>query len=249
MGQPGLTKRRGSYGFDAPYVVVFLATGGLCSLIINVVRVATGTPLLWAGPFFIGGFATLTIVAGFVYTTRLGKFAVWQDLLQELELRGDERVLDLGCGRGAVLTAAATLVPRGRTVGIDLWRTGDQSGNSIDAARRNAELEGVTDRVELCTGDLRDLPFGDDSFDLVLSSMAIHNISGAAGRQRAVDEAVRVLRPGGRLLVADFRSVTAYRDRLWQRGMVDITTRTLDWRFWYGGPWSATKLVVATKPS
>lgn len=249
MGQLGPTKRRGSYGFDAPYAVIFLGLGGLSLLIIDVVIVVTGTRLLSATPFLIGALATLATMASFLYTTRAGKFAVWQDLLHALQLRGDERVLDLGCGRGAVLTTVAKLVPHGRAVGIDLWKTGDQSGNSIGGARRNAELEGVADRVEIFTGDMRELPFEDGSFDLVLSSMAIHNIHGAAGRQRAVDEAVRVLKPGGRLLIADFRTVAAYRDRLRQLGMIDVTTRTLDWRFWYGGPWTATKLVSATKPS
>ena len=60
---------------------------------------------------------------------------VWAQLLDELGLHGDERVLDIGCGRGAVLILAAR--PRARTaraVGSILWRRRDQSGNSRDAA-------------------------------------------------------------------------------------------------------------------
>lgn len=53
------------------------------------------------------------------------------------------------------------------------------------------------------TGDLTVPPFDDNSFDLVVSSFAIHNIPARAGRKKAIDEAVRVLRPGGRLLIAD----------------------------------------------
>jgi SAM-dependent methyltransferase len=141
-------------------------------------------------------------VASYLRTTRVGKFEVWARILAGLQLRGDEVVLDLGCGRGALLLAAAKLLPDGRAVGIDLWRA-DQTGNSPDATRRNAEREGVANRVELHTGDMTQLPFTDNTFDLVISNMAVHNIPSAVGRRAAIDEAVRVLRPGGRLAIAD----------------------------------------------
>ena len=85
----------------------------------------------------------------------------------------------MGCGRGAVLLMAAQHLTTGRAVGVDLWRTVDQSGNSAEATRRNAVAEGVADRVELHTADMTALPFEGNSFDLVLSSLAIHNIRGA----------------------------------------------------------------------
>ncbi len=91
------------------------------------------------------------------------------------------------------------------------------------------------------------LPFDDGSFDLVVSSLAIHNIPSADGRAAAVDEALRVLRPGGRLALADFRYVRDHAARLRDGGLVP-TTRRLGWRFWYGGPWAGTTLVTATKP-
>jgi ubiquinone/menaquinone biosynthesis C-methylase UbiE len=133
-------------------------------------------------------------------------------------------------------------------VGIDLWRNVDQSGNSAEATRRNAVAEGVADRVELHTGDMTSLPFADNSFDLIVSSLAIHNISGRAGREKAIDEAVRVLRPGGRLLIADIRGIRQHQVRLARLGMSDVARRRLGWRFWWGGPWAPTRLVTATKP-
>jgi hypothetical protein len=71
----------------------------------------------------------------------------------------------------------------GRAVGVDLWRGVDQSGNSAEATRRNAIAEGVADRVELHTGDITALPFAENSFDVVVSSLAIHNISGGLSRR------------------------------------------------------------------
>jgi ubiquinone/menaquinone biosynthesis C-methylase UbiE len=143
---------------------------------------------------------------------------------------------------------AAQHLTTGRAVGVDLWRSVDQSGNSAGATRRNAIAEGVADRVELHTGDMTALPFADNSFDVVVSSLAIHNISGHAGREKAVDEAVRVLRAGGRLLIADIRGTRNHQAQLVEIGMKDVTRRRLGWRFWWGGPWAATRLVTATKP-
>ena len=173
---------------------------------------------------------------------------VWAELLDRMGLRGDERILDLGCGRGAVLLMAAQHLTTGRAVGVDLWRSVDQSGNSAEATRRNAIAEGVADRVELHTGDMTALPFADNSFDVVVSSLAIHNISGRAGREKAINEAVRVLRPGGRLMIADIRATRQHQAQLAKIGMSDVTRRRLGWRFWWGGPWAATRLVTATKP-
>jgi ubiquinone/menaquinone biosynthesis C-methylase UbiE len=89
----------------------------------------------------------------------------------------------------------------------------------------------------------------DAAFDLVLSSLAIHNIPGAAARMQAIDEAARILKPGGRLLIADIRATQQYAARLRERGLVDVQRRGLGWRFWYGGPWVATALVSARKPA
>jgi ubiquinone/menaquinone biosynthesis C-methylase UbiE len=143
---------------------------------------------------------------------------------------------------------AAQHLTTGRAVGVDLWRSVDQSGNSVEATQRNAIAEGVADRVELHTGDMTALPLEDNTFDVVVSSLAIHNISGSSGREKAVHEAVRVLRPGGRLLIADIRATGQHQAQLAKLGMNDVARRRLGWQFWWGGPWGATRLVTATKP-
>src|SRR5262249_7030357 len=107
---------------------------------------------------------------------------------------------------------------------------------------------GVGDRVTLMTADMRALPFRAEAFDVVLSSLAIHNIRNRDGRAAAVSEAVRVLRPGGRLLIADIQATAEYREWLRALGADDVMVRPLGWRFWYGGPWVATTLVTATRP-
>lgn len=233
-------RRKGSYGIDAPYLLSIPVVLVAASMIAGVVW-----GIGW--PFVTAGAVVVCAGCGF-YTSRWGKFVVWSQLLDQLDLQGDEQVLDLGCGRGAVLLMAAQHLTTGLAVGVDLWRPQDQSGNAPEATRRNAVAEGVADRVQLHTADMADLPFADNTFDLVLSSIAIHNIKSQAGRDRAIEEAVRVLRPGGRLLFADIRGTGRYCTRLNELGMTVAARRSLGWRMWWGGPWLPTHLVTATKP-
>jgi SAM-dependent methyltransferase len=233
-------RRRGSYGIDAPYAVVFMGVMLVAELVLAIVS-GSVRPVLAA--LFI-----LTILGLYLHGTLRGKFVAWAELLDQLNLRGDERILDLGCGRGAVLLMAAQHLTTGRAVGVDLWRSVDQSGNSAEATRRNAVAEGVADRVELQTADMTALPFEDDSVDVVVSSMAIHNIRGRAGREKAISEAVRVMRPGGRLMIADIRATRPHQEQLARIGLSDVARSRLGWRFWWCGPWAAVPVVTATKP-
>jgi arsenite methyltransferase len=83
----------------------------------------------------------------------------------------------------------------------------------------------------------------------VVSNVAVHNVKVRAGRKKAIEEAVRVLRPGGRLLIADLMSTRHYQNYLTKLGMLAVARRSLGWRMWWGGPWLATRLVTATKPT
>src|SRR5271166_3550430 len=150
-GRTGQVRRNGSYGIDAPYLLPILGV----LLAANVLQgVVTGS--VWP---FVGASIVLACATCRLYTSRRGKFLAWAELLDQLNLRGDERILDLGCGRGAVLLLAAQHLTTGRAVGVDLWRRVDQSGNSAEATQRNAAAEGVANRVELHTGDMTALPF------------------------------------------------------------------------------------------
>jgi arsenite methyltransferase len=231
-------RHRGTYGIDAPFLLSVPAAAVLAT---SWQAIATNSAWPLIGVALILGCVGLS-----VHAALRGKFVVWEEVLGFLH--GDERLLDIGCGRGAVLMTAARRLPRGRAVGVDLWRSRDQSGNRAEATRRNAVLEGVDDRVEVATGDMTDLPFPDGSFNVVVSMTAVHNV-GRDRVDRAIDEAVRVLRPGGRLLIADIRFTRRYEQRLRELGLRDVTRRSLGWRLWWSGPWLRSVLVTATRPA
>lgn len=243
----GMNRRPvGHYGIDAPWVPwMFVGIG--------VVYLALAACLLWLwngtaiGVVVLAIVGVVMLVAAAVYwhTTLRGKFVVWHDLLSTLP--APARVLDLGCGRGAVSIMTALRFGSARVDGIDLWRSIDQSGNGPGAAAANAAVNGVSDRIVFTTADMTEVPFADDTFDLVTGSVAIHNIPTASGRARAVDEAWRVLASGGRLVVADISKTREYVTRLRERGATDVTVHPAGWRMWWSGPWMATTVVQATK--
>lgn len=105
----------------------------------------------------------------------------------------------------------------------------------------------MADRIALATADMRALPFGAGTFGVIVSSLALHNIPSEAERARALAEAIGVLAPGGRLVIADIKHTRAYANELLRLGMVDVTRRSLGWCFWYGNPIAATSLVTARK--
>jgi arsenite methyltransferase len=249
-----LRDHNGDYGVDGAFHTVparvqaaGVAAGCAALLASAWVSLATGKPRI-AALTSAANAVIITTVAFYLHTTRAGKFAVWARVLDELRLHGDEMLLDLGCGRGAVLLAAAKLLPRGRAIGVDVWRA-DQTDNSPQVTLKNAALENVADRIEVQTADITKLPFDDHSFDVIVSSLVIHNIGSPAGREQAIDEAARVLRPGGRLVIADLAATRRHALQLRELGFNDVRRRNLGWRMWWAGPWLPTHLVTATKPT
>jgi SAM-dependent methyltransferase len=230
------TPRWPEYGVDAPPVPAVLGAAGVACYL----AAARWRP----GRIALAAAGTLLLANAGVYlhTTLRGKLRIWERELDRAGLRGDEQLLDLGCGRGAVLIAAARRLPKGRAVGADRW-TRDQSGNSPEVTLANAAAAGVADRVEVHTADMTALPFSDCSFDVVTSALAIHNIPTPGGRYRALDEAMRVLRPGGQLLIADpWPMAGKYATHLGQG-----TLRPLGPGYWYGGPWLGITLLHVVK--
>jgi ubiquinone/menaquinone biosynthesis C-methylase UbiE len=69
--------------------------------------------------------------------------------------------------------------------------------------------EGVRERCQLATGDMKSMPFPDASFDL-FSSLAIHNMANLVGRSRTIDEIARLLAPDGRVVIADLAWTRVY---------------------------------------
>jgi arsenite methyltransferase len=216
---PAPAMPRTDYGLDAPGVVrnlLVAAAAGLALWTITLLRVWSGRIVIGPLIFPLGNIGLLTgavclaMAVWMVWESKIGKIKGRERLLDMLPWSGSESVLDIGCGRGLMLIGAAKRLHSGKATGIDLWQAEDLSANRPEATLENAKREGVTDRVEVRTADMRTLPFPDGSFDIVLSSNAIHNLYASPDRAKAVTEIARVLKPGGRVLINDIRHVREY---------------------------------------
>lgn len=244
---------KADYGYDGDYraipapVVAGITAATSAGLLVSAARSLMRRKPVAAAVTGGTGASLVTTAALFIRTTRIGKFEAWAGILDGLRLRGDETLLDMGCGRGAVLLAAAKLLPNGRAIGVDIWRA-DQTHNAEQNTLRNAEIEGVADRVEVRTADITSLPFDDDSFDVIVSSLVVHNIPNDDGRRKAISEAARLLRPGGKLALVDIFFSNRYAKQLRELGWTDVRRRNLGWRMWWG-PGMGTHVITATKPT
>ncbi len=168
------------------------------------------------------GLAFLTTGVIMIVSSKSWKLQMRDRLLDSLELKGDEKVLDVGCGRGLMLIGAAKRLKSGRATGIDIWNPHDLSKNSPEAARENAKIEGVNDKVRVENGDARHMVYPANNFDVVVSSLAIHNIPDRGERDQAIREMWRVLKPGGKLLIWDIFRTGEYAEVLRGLGAADV---------------------------
>ena len=244
-----ISRQAPDYGLDAPGAVGAMFVIGLVGVMVGVFLVRwtlSGHPgptvgLAYAAQIF--GVFCLIVASLMFASSRVGKFHARDHLLARLELRGDEAVLDVGCGHGLLLIAAAKLLPRGHATGIDLWSQVDQSDNSREATLRNAALEGVAQRVSVRDGDMRKMPFADHSFDATVAHFAIHNVRGREGRREAIREIVRTLNHGGQVAISDLHGAELYADELRKSHMSDVKISGLS--FWTFPP---ARTVTARKP-
>lgn len=232
LENPTQTSLRPDYGIDAPGAVRNLLVGGSVALLVGVVCYSGLLPWTEWTRFLGRNGAALAIgclgMGSYMYfSSKYGKIREreWLLDLKPGGWRGDETVLDVGCGLGVMLIGAAKRLTTGTAAGIDIWQTQDLSGNHPDAALENARREGVADRVTIKTADMRQIPFPDGYFDVIVSNVAIHNLYKKEERAAAVREIERVLKPGGTCILADVRHGAEYTNVLHASGVTDVQRR------------------------
>ena len=186
---------------DAPLVPILLGLAGILELL--------------AG---MAGHTWITVPLAFVFfactylylrTSLVGKYKLIDRVVGETRIAATDQVLDLGCGHGAVMLAVAKhLRAPGKVTGIDIWK-------------KVAQLQ---------TADMTALPFNDNQFDAVFASLSLHNVKPKQARRQALTEALRVLKPGGRLVIIDIEHSGEYRRALATLGAqeIEVTNAGLD---------------------
>jgi arsenite methyltransferase len=215
------------YGVDAPAVMrnffligaAFLLAAIFCPTALHIGPVdLNARSFYWPAAFLIGeGFLFLLYV-------KVGKFHHRDFMLNMHTWRGDENVLDVGCGRGLLLAGAAkriaALFGTGHATGIDVWSNVDMGGNSATATQHNLELEGVTNLCTLSSEPAQTMSFPDSTFDVIVSNLCLHNIYDAPTRRQALQQIVRVLKPGGIALISDYKLTGEYAKEFTSAGLL-----------------------------
>jgi arsenite methyltransferase len=216
-----------NYGIDAPGVMRNLFVFGVLCLLIGIFAPSplhlglvslTSQTFYWPAGFLIGeGLLFLLYV-------KIGKFRHRDFMLSLHNWRGDENVLDVGCGRGLLLAGAAKRIAAlsgpGHATGIDVWSNVDMGGNSATATRHNLDLEGISYLCTLITQPAQDMPFPGAAFDVILSNLCLHNIYDEPTRHKALAQIVRVLKPGGVALISDYKRTGEYADEFRKAGLI-----------------------------
>jgi SAM-dependent methyltransferase len=111
------------------------------------------------------------------------------------------KILDIGCGNGALAIEAAIKYGEAQVTGIDCW--GEMWDYSRDACEKNAKVVGVADRVTFQKASAANLPFEDGAFDVVISNFVFHEVQEAGDKRDVLKEALRVVKPGGTFVFQD----------------------------------------------
>ena len=188
--------------------------------------------VLGSGDFVFTGRIRLicAIILGYA-TLKLTFFAIWMRVLHRaFDYNGKRKLaktiiegvaeyvevpnagvgLDVGCGSGALTIACAKKNPKASMVGCDIWRGSYKTEFSKALCENNAKLEGV-ENVRFEEGNAVNLPFKDESFDVVTSNYVYHNIPGH-NKQKLLLETFRVLKKGGIFVIHDLMSKSRYGD-------------------------------------
>jgi arsenite methyltransferase len=196
-----------NYGFDAPAIMRNLIIFGIILPLtgFSILYFTDNTILKYFSSLVISAGAILLIPGSSMYVYGIkGKFRMRDFMLNKIIWKGNENVLDIGTGRGVYMIGAAKHLTTGKSIGIDIWRAEDLSGNTVDNAYNNAALENVRNKVEIKNEDARKLSFQDNSFEVVLSMYCLHNINDKAEQEKACFEIARVLKPNGTALIGDY---------------------------------------------
>ncbi len=151
---------------------------------------------------FIGIYISLAYIPLYNFVIKSRKdYAFWDKVLKKENISINSKVLDVGCGTGQVSIEVAKYIKSGHVTGLDIFK--GMSGNSPARPIRNAEIEGVANRTEFKHGNLLDIPFPDNTFDLITAGSVLHEVHEEKDKIKALNEIYRVLKPGGKFITVE----------------------------------------------
>lgn len=122
-------------------------------------------------------------------------------MVKKANWNGQGKILDIGTGSGSLIIKLAIAFPESFLTGIDYW--GENWEYSREQCQQNAEIEGVSDKIDFIKASAANLPLQDDEFDIVVSCLTFHEVKDTRNKTEVIQEAFRVLKPGGEFIFLD----------------------------------------------
>ena len=132
---------------------------------------------------------------------------VHEHLVEHLDWNGKGRLLDIGCGAAGLTVRCAKAFPKAQITAMDYW--GVEWNYAKEQCEKNAQIEGVADRITFQKGDAAKLDFPDETFDAAVSNFVFHEVRTAKDKRDVVKEALRVVKKGGAFSFQDMFSQKA----------------------------------------
>jgi len=222
------------YDLHMPKSLTYPLQVGVFSLFLSLIlyvlfRKNPALALIFAGTSILIGIFYVSIFAFLKRLTNLDeRLKARDDFLDKIPWQGNETVLDVGCGNGILTMGAAQRLTSGKAIGIETWA--EFAGDSrSEIFLKNAKFEGVADRVVLENEDERHLPYDDETFDVIISSLTIHHLG--FDTDKAIQEMTRVLKPKGWMAIYDEPSSIFYSAKLIRQNGLQIEKKTINMVF------------------
>lgn len=208
-GKKIMLSKEGNYGNWVPANMMKLMWAG--DIVLAVLTIVFAAVLKVAVPAWITGVLLVILLAYTLYMWRCRETFdfnkgdvmgdVHQYLVNHLPWDGKGKLLDIGCGAGALTMRCALTYPEAELTGMDYW--GKEWSYAKEQCEKNAKVEKVSDRVSFQKGDAASLDFADETFDAIVSNFVFHEVRTAKDKRDVVREAFRVLKKGGAFALQD----------------------------------------------
>lgn len=144
----------------------------------------------------------------FSYEGGMVQDKVLETLMDHIDFNGNGKILDIGCGSGALVNKLAKKYPDAKITGLDYW--GVKWNYNMAQCIKNAEIENVIDKVNFVNASALSNTFDNDTFDLIVSNNVFHEIRNTKSKFTAIEESIRVLKKDGLFVFQDLFLLKAY---------------------------------------
>ncbi len=148
-------------------------------------------------------------------------------LLEHMQWDGQGKLLDIGCGAGALSIKCAKKYSKAAITGIDYW--GSEWNYAKEQCESNAKIEGIENQISFQKGDAAKLEFADETFDAAVSNFVFHEVRSQPDKQLVVREALRVVKKGGVFVFHDmfeqkmlYGDMNTFIEQLRKEGITEI---------------------------